>query len=264
MVCFCIKKPSQYIAIVCYVLLAYLLTVDVIWFIRTYKERIKPSVLNFINNNKYVSRYFKDLAFKTVISLYKSLILNLIYVFIHIINSINHKSLWSVTLAAYYFILTMMRFLLLKGTTTNKLGKSIGLELKKYQNCGYALLFMNFVLTGIVVLAIDHNEGFYYEGYLIYVMAMYAFYNVILAITSIIKYKKIGSPIIAASNIINFSSALISILSLEMAILTSFDTSGDIILRNRFIGITGFVICLIFIALSFYMIIHSRRQLKKL
>lgn len=260
---FVFGNPPRCIAYVCYVISAYLLFIDIIWYIRFYKENLKPGIMKFANKNKYISRYFSDLAFKTIVSIHISLSLNMMYVVMNFLTGIYYHSLWSFTLAVYYFFLTAMRFMLLRNTKTEQLGTDPDSEYRKYRTCAYILLMMNFALIGIVTLAIHYNNGFSYAGYLIYIMAMYAFYNIIYAIVSIIKYRKAGSPVISASKVISFSAALISILSLEMAMLNSFDTTGNLKFRNRMIGTTGFAICAIFIATSCYMIIHANRQLKK-
>lgn len=260
---FVFGNPPRTITYGCYALSAYLLFIDIIWCVRYYKTKIKPVVKKFMNKNKYVSRYFSNLEFKNVISLYISFSLNMIYVLINFFEGIYYCSLWSFTLAVYYFFLTVMRFMLLKNTRIEQLGTKMDVEYKKYRICAYILFLMNFILIGIVVLSIHYNNGFSYAGYLIYIMAMYVFYNVIYSVVSIIKYRDNRSPIISASKVISFSSALISILSLEMAMLNSFDKTGGILFRNRMIGITGLVISVIFIVTSCYMIIHATNQLKK-
>ena len=70
-------------------------------------------------------------------------------------------------------------------------------------------------LSGVVILVVHDNEGFEYAGYLIYVMAMYAFYNVITAVTDLVKYRKFRSPVMSASKAIKLAAALVSMLSLE-------------------------------------------------
>ena len=72
-----------------------------------------------------------------------------------------------------------MRFLLLRHSNRNAFGENLVSELKQYRLCGVILMLMNIALSGVVILVIRKNEGFQYAGYLIYVMAMYAFYNVI-------------------------------------------------------------------------------------
>lgn len=72
-------------------------------------------------------------------------------------------------------MLALMRFLLLHHVNKVGFGTEILSELKQYRLCGVILMLMNIALAGVVILVVRKNEGFEYAGYLIYVMAMYAF-----------------------------------------------------------------------------------------
>ena len=78
--------------------------------------------------------------------------------------------------------------------------------------CGCMLFVINAALAGITILAVKKNAGFTYPGYLIYVMAMYAFYSVITAVINLVKYRKYGSPVTSAAKVINMSAALFMII----------------------------------------------------
>lgn len=260
---FAFGDPLPGVAYVCYVVCAYCLFVDCTWCVRIYKAKLKSAIRAIPNRNRYLSRYISDLAYKAVVSTYLSLAVNVLYVLMNLLNWIYCRSMWSLTLAGYYLCLTVMRFMLLKNTKIEMLGKNPTAEYKKYRLCAYVLLVMNFALIAILVLAIHYNNGFYYAGYLIYIMAVYAFYNMISAIVTLVKYRNVGSPVMSASKVVRFSAALISMLSLEMAMLNSFDTTGNTVFRNRTIGMTGFVISALLIATSCYMITHSTKQLRK-
>lgn len=260
---FVLGNPPEHVANICYFISAYCLTILCIRVAKGYKNTLKPYMINLLHSNKYTDRFFSDAAYKTIVSAYMSLAINLIYVLINLFAWLHYGSLWSVTLAVYYFLLTMMRFLLLKNTKVNSLGEDTRAEYIKYRNCAYVLLLMNFALAGIVMLVLHDNRGFYYAGYLIYMMAVYAFYNIISATIELIRYRNTGSPIISAAKAIRFASALISILSLEIAMLNSFDTGEDTAFRNMMISLTGLAISVIFITLSFHMIIYATRRLKE-
>ena len=130
---------------------------------------------------------------------------------------LRYHSVWFGTLAVYYFLLAVMRFLLLhhanrKGFGTDRIG-----ELQSYRLCGMILMVMNISLTDVVVFVIRKNEGFQYAGYLIYIMAMYAFYNIITAVMNVVKYRKYRSPVMSAAKVVSLAAALVSMLSLETA-----------------------------------------------
>ena len=124
---------------------------------------------------------------------------------------------------------------------------------------------MNIALSGVVALVVRKNEGFEYAGYLIYVMAMYAFYNVIMAVRNVLKYRQYNSPLMSAAKVINLAAALVSMLSLETAMLAQFhDNENPEAFRQIMTGITGSCVCVLVLGMAVYMIIRSTRQLKEL
>lgn len=128
--------------------------------------------------------------------------------------------------------------------------------------CGLILMLMNVALSGVVVLVVRKNEGFHYAGYLIYVMAMYAFYNIITAVMNVVKYRRYNSPAMSAAKAINLAAALVSMLSLETAMLAQFDNGKNPeTFRRAMTGSTGGCVCVIVLGIAIYMVIGSTRQI---
>ncbi|WP_147590237.1 hypothetical protein [Thomasclavelia saccharogumia] len=245
-----------------YVFSAYALIivcVKIFYFLGDVKENIKI----FLERIPLLKKYMNDSSFKTHVLLYLSVGINILYAIIKFISGVIYHSFWFGTLAVYYFLLAVMRLLLLRHVSNNILGQNIILELKQYRICGIILGVMNIALTGVVVLMVKKNEGFEYGGYLIYVMAMYTFYSVINAIINVVKYRNSKSPIISASKVITFVSALVSILSLETAMLVQFNTEKGPAFRQLMIGITGSVVCFIVLLTAFYMVVNSIKAIRK-
>ncbi len=118
-------------------------------------------------------------------------------------------------------LLAVMRLLLLRrGKKTGKTPMEI--EIHRYRLCGLMLLIMNQALAGIVIFMVHQNKGFDYPGVLIYAMALYFFYSIITAVIKLVKFRKHGSPILSAAKVINLVAAMVSILSLETAMMAQF------------------------------------------
>lgn len=222
----------------------------------------KEDVQSIIDKVPLAHRYFSDVSFKLHISLYLSLGLNVIYAVMKFTFGLRYHSVWFGTLAVYYFLLAVMRFLLLhhanrKGFGTDRIG-----ELQSYRLCGMILMVMNISLTGVVVLVIRKNEGFQYASYLIYIMAMYAFYNIITAVMNVVKYRKYRSPVMSAAKVVSLAAALVSMLSLETAMLTQFGSTDSEMSRRIMTACTGAGICTMILAMAVYMIYHATRELK--
>lgn len=206
-----------------------------------------------------VSRYLKEDMFRAENGLYQGFFINLLYAGIKMFSGIFYRSVWFVTLAVYYILLAVMRASLLH--YVRKAGKNKISAWKRYRLCGIILLFMNIALAGIVVLVIHQNSGFEYPGMLIYVMAMYAFYAAITAVRNVVKFRKYGNPVMSAAKVINLTAALVSMLSLETAMLTQFGAADDPAFRQIMTASTGAGISIIVLGMAAFMIVRSTKQL---
>ena len=205
-------------------------------------------------------KYMTDVRFRTGVSLYQGFFVNLLYIAMKLVSGIVYRSAWFIALAVYYILLAVVRFLLVRRLNT----QDEAAELRRYRLCGVMLLFMNQALTGIVVFMVHQNRGFDYPGILIYAMAAYSFYAVTIAIINIVKTRRHNSPVLSAAKAINLVAALVSILSLETAMLARFGGDDDPLFRRVMTGATGGGVCVIVIGMAVYMIWRANRNLKKL
>lgn len=254
-------SPLTYAA---YVLSAYAAIISVTGLIRASKH-VKPwindsSLMKKARSIPLVGKYIEEISFRTETSLYTSLAINLFYAGVKLFSGIRYHSVWFITLAVYYISLAVMRFSLLHYVRKRNDDKIS--ELKRYRLCGIVLLIMNNALIGIIILAITENSGFEYPGVLIYVMAMYTFYAAITAVVNVVKSRKFGSYFMSAAKIINLTAALVSVLSLEMAMLTQFGAAEDPSFRIIMIGCTGAGVGIIVLSMAVYMIYIAVKQLK--
>ncbi len=208
-------------------------------------------------------RYMTEAAFRTRVSLYASLFINLFYVAINLLSWFLFRSYWFVVLAVYYVILSVMRYLLLGYVRINELGQNTVGELKRARLCSAILLLLNFVLTGAVMMILYQNKGFEYQGILIYVMAAYTFYITAHAIVDLVRYRKYRSPVMTSSKLISLCAALVSMLALETAMFSQF--GGDMAAEDRrlVIALTGAGVSIAVIVLSVLSLIYCSKEIKK-
>ena len=209
------------------------------------------------------SRYFSDVRFRTEISLYQGLVINLLYIALKLFSGVRYRSYWFIALAVYYAVLAVMRLLLLQRGRNRADKVPMEEEIRRYRLCGIMLLLMNQALMGIVIYMVRDNRGFDYPGLLIYAMATYSFYAVITAEINIVKYRRHGSPVLSAAKAVNLVAAMVSILSLETAMLAQFG-GDDETFRAVMTGATGGGVCAIVIGMAIFMIWKSSRQIKQL
>lgn len=75
---------------------------------------------------------------------------------------------------------------------------------------------------GVATQIVQDGYGSSYPGMLIYVAAMHAFYSLIIAVLSLVRYRKFHSPVLSASKAVGLTTALVSIFNLETAMIDQF------------------------------------------
>ena len=223
----------------------------------------KLTLLKKIRSTALGSRFLEDAVFRSEIILNCGLIVNLLYVALNLFSGIRYRSTWFIALAFYYALLSAMRAMLARYVHLRTVGEDISAEFQRYRACGIILLLMNQALVGIIVYMVTQDRGFSYPGLTIYAMAVYAFYITITAAVNAVKYRKHGSPVMSAAKVVSLTAALVSMLSLETAMLSQFG-EGEREFRRIMLAASGGIVCAVVLTMAVYMIVRSTKQLKKL
>ena len=248
------------IAYISYVLAAYTLTV---WCFKI------PYLINFFktfkNENKYARRWQDDTRLRVNVSLYGSLAWNALYGIFQLWLGFYHHTFWFYSLGAYYICLGVMRFFLARHTTRYAPGERMQTELKKYRACGIVFLVMNLALALIIFFMVYWNRTFEHHMITAIAMAAYTFTALTTAIINVIKYRKYNSPVFSASKAISLAAALVSMLTLESTMLTTFgDGTMTVVAQKWMLGATGGAISVLIVATAIYMIVVGTKKLKQL
>ena len=246
-----------------YVLSFYTLTAVVMRCIKVVPKQYRTAKEK-VYSNPVGERFMTDMKFRTHVSLYGSLGVNLLYVTLNVVLGFLYHTAWFFVLAFYYTILAVMRFLLLRFVNRTGIGNDRFRELRRSRLCGYILLTVNLALSGAVLMILYQNKGYEYHGILIYVMAAYTFYITTLAIINLIKYRKLGSPVMSMTKIINMAAALVSMLSLETAMFSQFGKDMSNENKQIFIMLTGAGVSIIIVTMSVYSIVKNSREIKRI
>ncbi len=216
-----------------------------------------------VYDNPLGNRYLTDRAFRTKISLYFSLSVNLAYVGLNIWSWFWSNSWWFVVLAVYYGIMAVMRFLLVWYYRKHQIGNNMAAEWKRARICACILLLINLSLSGAVLMILYNHKGYDYPGVMIYIMALYSFYAVIHSAVELIRHQKRSSPILSTAKIVSLSGALVSMLNLETAMFAQF--GGEMTIENQqlMIMLTGAGVSLVIVFLSIMLIVRANRALTK-
>ncbi|MBQ8689372.1 MAG: hypothetical protein IJ515_03300 [Clostridia bacterium] len=245
------------IACISYALAAYTLTV---WCIKI------PYLIQFFKRlkteNEYVKRWFSDERLRVNVSLYSSLAFNVAYAIFQLGLGFYHSSFWFYSLAGYYISLAIMRFFLVRHTSTHRPGEKMDTELVRYRTCGWIFLVMNLAIAMMIFFMVYWDKTFVHHEITTIAMAAYTFTAFTISIVNIVKYSKYKSPVYSASKEISLAAACVSMLTLESTMLTTFGTGADIEFRRIMLSVTGAIISAFIIIMAIYMIVHSNKSLK--
>ena len=248
------------IAYISYVLAAYTLTVwcfkipYLIKFFKTFKDE-----------NKYARRWQDDTRLRVNVSLFGSFAWNALYGIFQIWLGFYHHTFWFCSLGGYYICLAIMRFFLIRHTRKYAPGEKMQTEIVKYRACGIVFLVMNLALALIIFFMVYWNRTFEHHMITAIAMAAYTFTAFTAAIINVIKYRKYESPVYSASKAISLAAALVSMLTLESTMLTTFGKDTMTALEQKWmLGATGGAISALIVATAIYMIVIGTKKLKQL
>ena len=251
------ESPIAYIS---YVLAAYTLTV---WCFKI--PKIIKYFKTFKDENKYARRWQDDVRLRVNVSLYGSLAWNALYGLFQLWLGFYHHTFWFYSLGAYYICLGVMRFFLARHTTRYAPGERMRDELVKYRACGIVFLPMNLALALIVFFMVYWNRTFEHHIITTIALAAYTFTSMAVAIINFVKYRKYNSPVFSAAKAISLAAALVSMLTLESTMLTTFsDGTMTTVEQKWMLGATGGAISVLIIATAIYMIVVGTKKLKLL
>ena len=248
------------IAYISYVLAAYTLTV---WCFRL--PHLIKLFKAFKDENQYARRWQDDTRLRVNVSLYGSLAWNALYGLFQLWLGFYHHTFWFCSLGAYYICLGVMRFFLARHTRRYAPGERMRDELKRYRACGVVFLVMNLALALIIFFMVYWNRTFEHHMITAIAMAAYTFTALTTAIVNVIKYRKCNSPVYSASKAISLAAALVSMLTLESTMLTTFgDGTMTVVAQKWMLGVTGGAISVLIVATAVYMIAVGTGKLKQL
>ena len=187
--------------------------------------------------------------------LYASLAFNLLYAVFKLAVGIGYQSFWMIGLGAYYGLLAVMRFLLMRQIKKDDPASA----LKAYRRTAWLLLGLTVVMSGIIGQTFIGRETYEYPGILIYAFAAFAFGKVISATVSLIRKRKHESHVLAAARCVTFAQALMSVLALQVALINRFGAENNDFARIMN-GSFGGVICLLVIITAVGMLIRSQTK----
>lgn len=203
---------------------------------------IVKNVKSGLYANKYTNMYLTDKDLRMRLSMYRGLLINFCFATFKIIMGFIYNSSWLFAMAGYNVILSLMRFIVV--IRSQKKGLSEIEErrrgLQSYQVCGWLVMILNIAVSVIMFMVIVQKQTIEYHMIVTIGLAAFTFYCFIMAVINMVKYRERTNPVYATIKRIDMVKAIVSIFTLQVAMLTSFSGQGaaiNISLMNTLTGI---------------------------
>ena len=257
---FVMQKTNEAIAYGTYLLSCYALVVVCVR-IPGMVKRIKTCLYR----NKYTQRFLTDKELRTWVFAYFTLILNAVVAMFKVIVGHLYDSEWLYAMAGYHMLASIMVFIIVYREKRNKATEEQHRfihGLKSYELCGWFMILMNTAISVIVFYVVFKEQTITYPGFMIYAIAAFSFYSMTMAIINLVKYRRKDNPAFSAIKRISLAKALVSMFTLQVAMLTQFSAGTGIATRLMNFA-TGAVVCASIMALAVFMLLGVRKDYRE-
>ena len=201
------------------------------------------------------------------LSLIRSLMINVAYAGFNLLSGALYQSVWLVSNGAYYLLLSVVRLLLVryehKRDNAQSQTEKLRIGWSGFRLCGFLMLLMNLVMSGLVVQTILYDHAKSYHEIVVITVAAYTFYRLTAAIIRVVQQRKGADPIRGAARNINLTAAMMSLFTLQNTMLSVFG-EGDTALQQMMNTLSGAVVCVLAVSGAAAMVRHGAKRKKEL
>lgn len=251
----------QTFAYVAYALAGLTLAYTVYTFV-VYVPIVKRKLSENIKRSPFGRHLLFSYGFRTIIFSVFSLFFNLANVVFHIVIAWTEQSLWYGSLAVYYGMLVVLRSGIVmyhKGKRKKNRAQRDVAERKQYCICAVLLIVMPVFLAVPILGVVFLDKAFIHEGWTVIAFAAYAFYKIIMSVWNLMKTRDVKDLTVKALRNVGFADALVSMFSLQTALLFAFSQGENHAIVN---GLTGGVVCLLTVLLGVMMLVNAHCKAK--
>lgn len=231
---------------------------------------LKHKITEKLKTNKLAANVLEDYDFKTKFFALISFVITIAFAVMNLVSAIRYRLVWYGALAAYYFVLILFRggVLFANKKCAHKYAENADeyekSKLRIYLASGAFLIILEFAMVGAVTQMMLSERPAQSGEIMAITNAAYTFYKIIMAVCNLVKARKLNDPVTQSLRNLNFADACMSVVSLTVLMLSTFDTAESAGAMRYMKYIVGFVVCAVIIAMAAFMIIRADKKLKSL
>ncbi len=255
------------VAVVIYVL-ALLSSVYAAYITTGYASKFRQRVIRAADKYLLTRKLRNNYRFRTMLFSLGSFAGNVAYTVFLCGTALYTQTLWYWVVALYYILVTSVRGgILIDARTQRRTYKNNERRLREeqvrsYRHCGLMLFVLAFVFAGAVAQMVVDGRRFPAPHIMLALFAAITCYRVATSCYNYFKAKRYDDLVLRAVRNINFTTALVSVLTLQTLWFDAYPPVN--ISVPLFNGITGAVVCGLMITVGVSMLVRAKRTRKLL
>ena len=210
-----------------------------------------------------LGRWLADDYYRVRLGLWLSLLLNLCFAGLKLLGAFRWRSRWEGGLAAYYILLCVLRLYLLRRIPSSPGAAGEQLEWRQARVAGRLLFLLNVTLAGLAAMIVIDGQSYSYPGFGIYAMAFYSFYCLGISVSGVMKYRKYRSPLLSAAKTVNITCALVTLFTLQTAMIARFGGEAAELFRFAMTAATGSVVYTCVLGMALFTTLQADRHIRR-
>ncbi len=230
-------------------------------------KKIGDKVSDFADKYTFTRNLKTDYAFRTAFFGACSFVGNVAYTLFLCLTALYSGAAWYWAVAAYYLFLIAVRGgVLLEKRSQDRKYRNKPLHLQReriqtYSFCGIMLIALTLALALVFVEMVVDGQRLHTLNVTVYAFSAFAVYRIATSCYHFIKSKRYQDLAVRAVRNINLATALVTLFSLQTALLDAFSTPEKARIWN---GITGALVCALVVAIGVYMLLSASQKREKI
>lgn len=226
-------------------------------------KKIGGKVSDFADKYAFTRNLKTDYAFQTAFFGACSFAGNVAYTVLLCFTALHSGAAWYWAVAVYYLFLIAVRGRVLlekRGQDRRYKNKPLQLQrerIKTYSFCGTMLIALTLALAVVVLEMVLAGQRLHTLDVTVYAFTAFAVYRIATSCYHFIKSKRYQDLAVRAVRNINLATALVTLFSLQTALLDAFSTPETARIWN---GISGVLVCAAVVAIGGYMLRFASKK----
>ncbi len=229
--------------------------------------RLRRKIIEEADKFAFTRKMHKSYAFRTSVFVGLSLIVNLGYTVFFAVMAFSGSSTWYAALALYSVLLVATKTgMLIENAMDEYRYKYDAEKLYKgkigtYRYCGVMIVVLGLALAVSVVQIVRDGAGLHLPTWALYPTVLFTIYRVVMAAINMARSSRFDDMVVRAAKNVNMSAAVVSILTLQTAILAVVQPSFNPRTLN---AVTGVIVCIGLMSLGIIMVAYSHKAKRRL